>query len=291
MDHFDQALKLIQAGRLDEARIYLEELLRQDPENTALLYNLGMLYTELGEPERATEVLQHSIEVDPDDDNSHVALGYAYLRAGDIESAKEYSLRALEIDPDNSFALKNLGGIFGKEGDNLRAFYYLRRAFDINPKDPQIVYGLALTYKAQEDFEGANGYFRALLNMQAPEQFKELAREGLREIAVRKLKSQGLRMDAVFYMLHALEMFRDKSIQEIQNISFEIAMLGRQGLDINNPEKKYTLGLLPGEFTGLELVCIMYAGFQRFQPGMNMGIDLSQEYELAEKLANAENIF
>lgn len=289
MDYFDQALKLIQSGRLDEARIYLEELLRQDPENTVLLYNLGMLYTDLGEPKRAIEVLQHCIEIDPDNANAHVALGYAYLRAKDMESAKKHSLRALEIDPNNSFAFKNLGGIFGKEGDNLRASYYLRRAFDINPKDPQIVYGLALTYKALEDFEGADGYFRTLLNMKAPEQFKELAREGLREIAVRKLKSQGLRMDAVFYMLHALEMFRDKSKQEIQNISFEIAILGRQGLDIKDPKKKYTLGLLPGEFSGLELVSIMYVGFRQFEPGMNLGIDLSQEYELAEKLANAEN--
>jgi len=37
MDHFDLALKLLAAGQLDEARIYLEELLRQDPDNPDLL--------------------------------------------------------------------------------------------------------------------------------------------------------------------------------------------------------------------------------------------------------------
>jgi tetratricopeptide (TPR) repeat protein len=46
MDHFDQALELIQAGRFEEAMIYLEELLRQYPENAALIYNLGMLYAD-----------------------------------------------------------------------------------------------------------------------------------------------------------------------------------------------------------------------------------------------------
>ena len=43
MDHFDQALQLLAAGQLDEARIYLEELLRQDPDNPDLLYNQGPL--------------------------------------------------------------------------------------------------------------------------------------------------------------------------------------------------------------------------------------------------------
>ena len=288
MDHFDQALKFIQDGRLDEARIYLEELLRQDPRNADLLYNLGMLFTDQGEPDKAIELLQHCIEFDPSHVNAHVALGYAYQRAGDLERAKKYSIKALDIDPNNPYALKNLGGIFGKEGDNLRAFNYIRRSFEIDPDDPQIVYGLAFTYKCLGDFEGADKYFRILLNMQAADQLKSLAKDGLREIAATTLKSQGIRMDAVFYIFYALKTFSDKSFQEIQAISFEIALLGSQGLDINDPTKKYTLRSLPGEFTGMELLCIMYAGFHQIKPGMDVGIDLSHEYELAETLVKSE---
>jgi hypothetical protein len=29
----------------------------------------------------------------------------------------------------------------------------------------------------------------------------------------------------------------------------------------------------------------MYAGFKRIEPGMDLGIDLAQEYEMAERLA------
>ena len=54
MDHFDLALKLIAAGRLDEARIYLEELLLQDPDNPDLLYNLGLCYVDLGQLDRGS---------------------------------------------------------------------------------------------------------------------------------------------------------------------------------------------------------------------------------------------
>jgi hypothetical protein len=70
-------------------------------------------------------------------------------------------------------------------------------------------------------------------------------------------------MDAVFYLLDALRLFRGKSREEIQEITFEIGMLGRHGLDINDPKETHVLRALPGRsFSALELVCIMYAGFK-----------------------------
>jgi len=290
MDHFDQALKFIQEGRLDEARIYLEELLKRDPENVDLLYNLGMLYTELSEPEKAVPLLQKCIMISPSHVNAHVALGFAYMRTDNLNAAKECTLKALKLEPDNPYALKNLGGILGKENDYLNAFYYLQKSYNINPKDPQTVYGLALTYKSLNDLENAEKYFKVLLDMQAPEVLKELARDGLGEIAVKTLKSKGTRMDVVFYIVGALETFKGKSKQQIKDISFEIGLLGRQGLDINDPSKKFRLRALPGEFTALQLVSIMYAGFKQFEPGIDIGLDFSEEYSLAMKLAKSEGL-
>ena len=53
-----------------------------------------------------------------------------------------------------------------------------------------------------------------------------------------------------------------KSLQEIQEITFEIGMLGQYGV----------LRALPGRvFSAPQLVCIMYAGFKRIEPGMDIG--------------------
>jgi len=99
--------------------------------------------------------------------------------------------------------------------------------------------------------------------MEAPESSRSLARNGLREIAVRGLKSRGLRMDAVFHLLDAMRPFSSKSQEEIREIAFEIGMLGQYGLDINNPREMHVLRSLPGRtFSVLELVCIMYGGLQ-----------------------------
>jgi tetratricopeptide (TPR) repeat protein len=290
MDHFDQALKFIQAGRLDEARIYLEELLKQNPEDVDLLYNLGMLYTDLGKPMLAIPLLQKCIEISPRHANAHVALGFAYMSSGDLKSAKEYTLEALKIVPNDPFALRNLGGIFGKENDYLNAFYYLQKSYNINSHDPQTVYGLAFSYMSLNDLENAEKHFNALLDMRAPDTLKELAREGLGEIAFKTLMSHGPRMDVVFYILSALEIFKDKSSQQVKDISFEIGLLGRQGFEINDPTKKYTLRTLPGEFTALQLVSMMYAGFKQFEPSLDLGMDFSVEYDLALEMVKSEDL-
>ena len=109
MDPFEQALKFIQAGRLDEARIYFEELLKQDPENENILYNLGMLYTELGSPNSAVPLLKKCIEILPGNANAHVALGFVYMSLGD--------LKAYVLDSLLGLVLEHLQGAYHVEND------------------------------------------------------------------------------------------------------------------------------------------------------------------------------
>ena len=111
------------------------------------------------------------------------------------------------------------------------------------------------------DIEQAQKHFQMVLDMPAPEELRALARNGLREIAVRELKDRGPRMDA-----------------------------GQYCLDINDPKEIHVLRSLPGRtFSALELLCIMYAGFKRIEPGIDIGVDLGEEWEMAERLGRKEN--
>ncbi len=91
-------------------------------------------------------------------------------------------------------------------------------------------------------------------------------------------------MDAVMYMVSALKLFEKESEDRVREITFEIAFKGRSGLDVNNPDKKYTIRSLPGVFTGLQLVSYMYVGFKKIAPDQDTGMDLSQEYTMALQL-------
>ena len=290
MAKIDHVIELLRSGKLAQAKPILEEIIKNDPTNIDALYNLGMCYTESGQPGKAVPLLKRCVELKPDFDNAFVALGFAFERTDDSENAKKYFLEAIKIDPNNSYALRNLGGLFGKSSDLEKAIYYLEKSYRINPSDPITVYGLGHMYKIMEEYEKADEFFRKVLALDAPENIKDLAKDGLREIAISNLKSQGFRIDAVFYILAALQLFKQKQEQEVRNISFEIALKGREGLDINDPQNKYSIKLLEGEYTGLQLVCYMYAGFKRIDHSLDVGIDLSKEYQFAMKLFSSEDV-
>jgi hypothetical protein len=83
------------------------------------------------------------------------------------------------------------------------------------------------------------------------------------------------------YITSALDTFERQGPAKRQQIVMEIALKGQEGLDIHTPDRKYTLGTLPGEFSGMQLVAMMYAGVQQMQPGADAGIDLKMEYNAA----------
>jgi tetratricopeptide (TPR) repeat protein len=287
---FDGALKYLEKKQFQEAKDILEELLKNNPEDVNVLYNLGMCNTELNNTQQAIEMLNKCLELAPKHSNAYVALSFAYVKENNLPKAKEFLLKALEINPDNSFALKNLGGICGKLGDNVKALYFLKKSYDLNPEDPFTVYGLGVTYQELGDLENVDKWFRKTLEMDAPPQIQELSKDGLREIAVKHFKSKGFRADAVFYCLGAINYFKKKSMKEIQDISFEIALKGRSGLDINDPQKKYQIISMSGIFTGLQLVCYMYVGFKLIAPERDVGIDLSDEYRDALRLSEERDV-
>lgn len=290
MKKFEEAMDLTNQGRLEEASHVFEEILMDNPRNADALYNLGMCFTELGEPEKALKALEQCVEYKRDYSNAYVALGFAYSKMMDFENAKRYLLEALKSDANNSFALRNLGGLFGRAGEIEKSLYYLEKAYKVDPSDAKTVYGLAYAYHEVKDYDKADKYYKQVLKMDAPGDIRSLAKDGLREIAVSQFKAKGFRMDAVFYLLGALRLLAQRTEEEIRNIAFEIALKGRGGLDINDPSKEYSLNTLEGRFTGLQLVCYMYAGFKRIEPSLDIGVDLSDEYTMALKLFSSGDI-
>jgi len=91
----------------------------------------------------------------------------------------------------------------------------------------------------------AQKHFQAALEMEAPEELRALARNGLSKIAARELKARGPRMDAVFYLLDAMWLLSGKSLVEIREIAFEISIPGKYGQDINDSQETHILRALP----------------------------------------------
>ncbi len=94
---------------------------------------------------------------------------------------------------------------------------------------------------------------------------------------------------AVWHLLSALQRYDKLPIEKVREIAFEIGLLGQRGLDYADPEPKYTLRSLPGEnFSGLQLMCLMHAGFKRIAPEQDTGMDLEEPFLTALGLFNAK---
>ena len=116
-------------------------------------------------------------------------------------------------------------------------------------------------------------------------QFAETAKQILNRAGqadLRKVVADGYRPDAVEYMMGAMKRFAEIPREQVGRVAMEIALLGENGLEINNPSKRYSLTNLDGDFSGLQLLCYMHVGMALFDPKADCGSGLQREYELAK---------
>jgi hypothetical protein len=58
----------------------------------------------------------------------------------------------------------------------------------------------------------------------------------------------------------------------------KVAMLGRNGLGIHDPDDKYTLRALAGKVSGLNQLAIMFTALRQINPTMETGTDFNAEH-------------
>jgi len=95
-------------------------------------------------------------------------------------------------------------------------------------------------------------------------------------------------MAATHYLLGALRRFGRMEPAAIWAMTREIAELGQSGIDYGKGEQ-YTLQTAPGEtFSGMELLCLQYVGFQLTHPEIDLGLPFAAAYQRALHLYEAD---
>ena len=281
-DPIQRALDLCQSGKIAEAIPLLWTLHREQPRDIDILYNLGVAYSELGQYQKAIRILHQLIDVDPLHVHGLVALGVASIKLMDLQSAEVFLRRALTLEPRNHWALKNLGACLLKCDKPAEAVGVFEAAIEANPGDAQSILGLGQAFEQSDRVQEADEQYIKLIKMGSPLHLVDVAKQRRTEIGQKTRRSRGSsRPDVFMYITSALERFQGMTKSQIQAIGVEIAILGQRGLDINDPERKYSLKTLPGQFCGLHLCSIMYTAFKQFAPTEDVGIDFSKEYEAA----------
>ena len=233
------------------------------------------------------------MQLNPKHVNARVALGVTYAKEDNNRAAIAVLEEAVAIDPSNSYAQRNLGGCLLAMKELERGTACLLKATELNPKDQQAFLGLAEAYRMAANmadnpnrtahFEQADALYQQVIAIDEYSSHAEQAKKRLSSLSHEVFRGRGIiRPDAVMYCLGALEHFADLAPPEIQRITFEIAMLGTKGFEVNNQEQKYSLRSMDGKFSGLHLLCIMYVGFKLIAPESTPSFDLATEYAEAK---------
>ncbi len=128
-----------------EPLVFYTRTLRYSPDNPEMLNNLGNVYRDRGEYEKAVGLFGQAIALRSDYREAYNNLGVAYHKMGRLEDAIASFKKAMEISPDYTVAYNNLSAVYQEmgKGDEVIASY--RQILDADPENLQALNNLAVT--------------------------------------------------------------------------------------------------------------------------------------------------
>lgn len=281
-------LGILQSGYLEDALPMLEAMSRTI-EDADVEYNLGICLSELGKVPESVRPLKRCLEINPKYVNALAGLGVSYGRLRNFEEAEKVLREGAKLDPENAFIKRNLGGILLTAGKPKDGLPYLRQAASLMPTDPTFQMALAqcLETVGGEHTLEAGKLYESIMIKHDGEPIAEAAKAGRNRISNIELHEpmQGeVRPDAIAYMQHAIKKFSAMDKAALAKIVMEIARKGETGLKINDPDQRYALEGLDGDFSGLQLLCMMHVGLKTLAPEADSGSGLDREYDMAKHL-------
>jgi protein O-GlcNAc transferase len=164
-DILNTALKSHLEGALAEAEEAYLRFLDLDPTHAQALHNLGSIYLQRGEHEKAVPFFERAIHQHRAYPQAYNNLGNALVNQGRVRDAIPLFEKALRIKPDYSDACYNLGNACKKLGEPDKAVSFYRRALGINPRDHLCWIGLGVALRELGRQEEAVGAYRIAIGL------------------------------------------------------------------------------------------------------------------------------
>ena len=122
--------------RLTKSRIEWETAIALDPNNVAVVRQLGYTLMHLGDPEAAIPIIERGIRLSPYDagtPGAYQVLGLCHLLLGRVEQAIDYSRKSRAGNPRLYYTHTNLAAAFALNGDLDEARAALAEAIKLQP--------------------------------------------------------------------------------------------------------------------------------------------------------------
>ena len=147
-DKLQHALDLCNKKKFDEALPILEEVTKEDPQNSEAWRTLAQLHWfHQHNPDKAYDELIESLKCQPRNMWALILMGNLLTKEkNDIDGAKAYYDKVLEYYPDNAIAINNVAATYMEQKEYEKAIPLMQKVINIDDSYINSYYGLALCY-------------------------------------------------------------------------------------------------------------------------------------------------
>lgn len=157
-------------GRIRDAVLEAQDILKRDPNNIEAHKLLGRIYLRsLGDMQSGTQsqnVLKLAIDqyeqivkLEPNNADDHLLLGRLYRLNNELLKAENEFKTAVHLEPDSEEAVTTLAYLYNEEGDSKRAIEALSSVPDTD-RSSKLYSALGYTYEEQKDYKKAITAYR-----------------------------------------------------------------------------------------------------------------------------------
>jgi len=163
-------------GRIRDAVLEAQDILKRDPNNLEAHKLLGRIYLRsLGDGQNssassnsvlklAIEQYEQIIKIEPQNVDDRLLLGRLYRLDNDLQKAEEQFKIAVKIQPDSEEAVTTLAYLYNEEGDTARAVQVLSAVPDAE-RSAKLYSALGYTYEQQKQYKQAIDAYRHAIEL------------------------------------------------------------------------------------------------------------------------------
>ncbi len=156
----------VKTGRIRDAVLEAQDILKRDPNNLEAHKLLGRIYLRsLGDMpgngngsdnvlKLAIEQYEQIVKIEPNNVDDHLLLGRLYRLNNDLQKAEDELKIAVKLDPDSEEAVTTLSLLYSDEGDTNHALQVLSSVPDTG-RSAKLYAALGATYEQRKDYKSA----------------------------------------------------------------------------------------------------------------------------------------
>ncbi len=162
--HFNIGVVFSEMGDYEKAMVHLQKALNGDPRNPKIHQEVATLYLRRGDLEKARMHFEEVLKTNPYLGPAHAGLGEIYARQGKLNDAIQLYQHALRLEPDLTNVHVRLGEAYAKVGKIQEALLEIEKAMKMNPNSQEAHASLGAIYLQEGRAEEAIPLLKSALS-------------------------------------------------------------------------------------------------------------------------------